>query len=224
MKKESRDVNVNAALFAAVAQFRLKGAVARTRPYLSGVHIYPHPDPDTNGVIMEASDGIVAAIAHDESGHSNGDFICGYPSDNETRQNISALVNRASLRKNHQARVIFNNHSGIIQEGKIGYKYHMPDTDSSFPDYRRLIAGVIDTQNADPSDIISISGSELARFTRASHILGHKGYFQLAPSTSITEPATIQIGEQPFFGMIMTAKATRNETNIPEWVQKIYRR
>lgn len=225
MKKEIRNIRVDAKKFAAAALFRSK---EETRYYLNGVYIEPHPD---GGVIMVATNGHQMAVIHDESGEANAPFIC-----KASQQFYTACAKKpADVLKRpgqihfvgHVANLVcegFDGDPSIIGDCHIEVEY-APDIDGTYPDWRRVLP-TIDTQPTIPDLVgpyFGINAEYVTDFAKALKILTGVKSAKIITMTVQDRGAPIAITSETcreFLGVLMPAREASERPTLPAWLKE----
>lgn len=187
----------------------LMGFVCREnfRYYLNGIHCEPHPTAP--GVLLVATDGHMLAVIHDETGETNGDWICHFPA-----RLAAACKVKAGKHGFGAADVHFIGRVGYVtttefrpQDGEpwndpaaIGEMHlateYTPPIDGTFPDWRKVWPDIEETG----ARSLAFNSTLLKAFTDAAKVLSHgDACVTLVPGKEAL-PSVVRISSAPEFG------------------------
>lgn len=197
--------NVNADLFRITAIFQ---SVEATRYYICGVHIEPHP---VRGVLMIATDGHSAFVAHDESGQ------CDRPV--TVALDRTALAACASGRGETEFRRLTGDDElepAWIRRGEL--KMHAAlkwSVEGNFPTWRRVMPAV----GENPVNPV-FDAARLSVFTKAAMMLRPKQTAPIRVETYGTgAPSIIRFAGAPHvFGVLTPNKMDGRDTGLPAFM------
>jgi len=196
--------DVNADFFRAVSLFQ---STEKTRFYLAGVHIEPHP---VAGVILAATDGYRMLVVHDESGICDGRYIVNIDKSVLAikRANGQKDANRLKAASPSEPASVVSDH------GVIGMHPRW-QVEGTFPDWRRI------TPKKPPvAHVAWYDSSLISAFDKAGRFLGDaKTVLSITATSKGGGPSIVRFANMPHvYGVLIPCRGV-GTTGLPEFMQ-----